>query len=605
MHRFLVCCILAALGFAPPARNAESSQVAGQGCTAFCLARTPSVVVGKNFDWELGTGLLVTHPRNLHRNTFYGNITFNQLATDLPLGGINEAGLVVEELSYSPSRCPDIGDRPAINEFELIQYLLDRCATVGEALQTIGTIAVMCRWMGLHYFLADRSGDVAVLEFLGGKTVIHHGDGLAVPVLANDTYENSVRYLRRHVGFGGDRRETDGPESPERFVRAARRCRDYAEERGEADPVSFAFTALDEVRQDDTMWSIVYDVRNLAVHFRIRGYPGTRIVHLDDLDLANGRRRRVMDLTGELAAGDGSSWVDWAPDVEERLQRKVFDTLGIDIDTEADGEEASISGMQPPIPPDLEVTYVQNAGVKITFGGTSVLVDALFDLTVEPGKPPRLHDHLPPDLVGQLENGLGPVGCVDAVFVTHEHDDHFGIRTARRYLESCDAAGVVCPAGMQDASLPRMTEVDAGAGRAYTASAGPVRYTALGLNHSRGNTSVGVLPHLGYLFYMGPWDVLHLGDAAVSEENLEILNGSVTRGRLVLLIPYWFLTDGDGVRWLRERSGAELIIVLHANRGNRGQVESSAAAVAGTLPQVVVPCDHMQRIDLHEFGGDE
>ena len=44
----------------------------------------------------------------------YGSITFNQYGRELPTGGINEAGLVVESMALSEARYPEPDHRPYI-----------------------------------------------------------------------------------------------------------------------------------------------------------------------------------------------------------------------------------------------------------------------------------------------------------------------------------------------------------------------------------------------------------------------------------------------------------------------------------------------------------
>ena len=303
--------------------STRSIPAARAQCTAFCLRDDLTVIVGKNLDWDCGDGLLVAHPRDAGHGRRFGSVTFNQFGADLPLGGLNEVGLVVEELSYAPTRCPDTEGRPAVNELTWIQHLLDRCGSVDEALGTADTLAVERRRFGLHYLLADRAGDVAVVEFLDGRMVVYRSADLPVPVLANDTYDNSLNYLRRHAGFGGERRETDGPESPERFVRAARGVAAFADGVGAEDPVAHAFAVLQSVRQQDTRWSVVYDARALSVTFRVSVRPGPRTVRLDDLELHRTPRRRVLDLVGTVLPGPSSEWVDWSPEIERRLRARV------------------------------------------------------------------------------------------------------------------------------------------------------------------------------------------------------------------------------------------------------------------------------------------
>ena len=88
-------------------------------CTAFMLRADSKVVTGKNLDWPVGLGSVLLNPVGLSKTAWvsppdkpaawvsrYSSVTFNQFGQEFPLGGMNDAGLVVEELSYWPARYP-------------------------------------------------------------------------------------------------------------------------------------------------------------------------------------------------------------------------------------------------------------------------------------------------------------------------------------------------------------------------------------------------------------------------------------------------------------------------------------------------------------------
>src|SRR5512133_2080891 len=78
-------------------------------CSSFSLSSFKSHCVGKNYDFPIGYGhvsvnkrdlVKVSIPRNDEKKVAwvskYGSITFNQFGKELPNGGMNEAGLVIE-----------------------------------------------------------------------------------------------------------------------------------------------------------------------------------------------------------------------------------------------------------------------------------------------------------------------------------------------------------------------------------------------------------------------------------------------------------------------------------------------------------------------------
>ncbi|MGD2122310.1 MAG: linear amide C-N hydrolase, partial [Gemmatimonadota bacterium] len=265
-----------------------------------------------------------------------GSVTFNQFGWGFPLGGINEAGLVVEELSYSPTQYPPPDSRPALNELQWIQYQLDNSASVSEVLASDTLVRIARFLFGVHYLVADRSGSVAVVEFLDGKRTVYLGEQLPVPVLANDTYENSVRYLHHHEGFGGSRVVSGGPESPERFVRAATLLKGYGAHPGAQAPGDIAFQVLASVKQPDTQWSIVYDQAGREVAFTSASHPSVRTISLDTLDFSCRAEDVVVPISADVAAlgnAAGGPWTarapgPWTPRENGELVGMVFRKLG-------------------------------------------------------------------------------------------------------------------------------------------------------------------------------------------------------------------------------------------------------------------------------------
>src|SRR5262249_56155005 len=91
---------------------------------------------------------------------------------------------------------PAADGRPAVGILEWIQYNLDRHASVAEVVANAEAVRPMSR-VTIHYLVADASGDVATLEYLEGKLVIHRGVTLPVRALTNSTYADSVAAFDR------------------------------------------------------------------------------------------------------------------------------------------------------------------------------------------------------------------------------------------------------------------------------------------------------------------------------------------------------------------------------------------------------------------------
>lgn len=277
-------------------------------CTTFVQKGGGHVYFGRNLDWYWEDGMVVANPRGLQKTAFlmtersparwiskYGSVTFNQFGRELPMGGMNEAGLVVENMQLAGTNYAPPDARPALNLEQWIQYQLDTCQTVAEVLATDRQVRIETPPPPLraeaceHYLICDAAGNCATIEFLGGKTVVHRGAELACPVLANSTYEASTNYLGAHPLASPPPATAADRGSLARFGQAASRTAAYRPSAPAAD-IAYAFATLDGVAQGDaTVWSIVYDVTGRQIHYRTRSNRTTRVIDFKALDFAPGR----------------------------------------------------------------------------------------------------------------------------------------------------------------------------------------------------------------------------------------------------------------------------------------------------------------------------
>ncbi len=315
-----VTCVALALLSSAITRQADA-------CTTFALERGTELVVGKSYDWHTADGLLVVNQRSLAKQALvdpktrlkparwvsrHGSVTFNQYGRELPLGGINERGLVVEIMWLAQARYGETtAARPTVNELQWIQYLLDTTATVREAISAARKLQVAKVYAAVHYLVCDRSGACATFEHIDGQLEIHHGKRLPVRVLTNDTYARSVAYLRRHTGFGGRKPPQRGTASRDRFVRAATEAR--RAQRSGRPLVQAGFDLLQRVQIGTyTKWQIVYQPRRGLVHFRRRGEKSPITIDLGKLSFSCGSGpARVMDLEGTVIGARGR-WTRYA-----------------------------------------------------------------------------------------------------------------------------------------------------------------------------------------------------------------------------------------------------------------------------------------------------
>ncbi|MEN8187799.1 MAG: hypothetical protein ABFR05_11785, partial [Bacteroidota bacterium] len=169
----------------------------------------------------------------------------------------------------------------------------------------------------------DSHGNSAIIEFYEGKSHIYSGDDILYPILSNNTYKNSLKYLKKFRGFGGDLSLSNDNTSGERFVRVASMMQennlmDYE------DLKSVAFNMLSAVEQDDTQWSIVYDIKNLSIHFKTASST-IKIINLDAFDFSCSSPVLAYNVNSKDSKSTDLSFNKFNPVVNTELLMSVFE----------------------------------------------------------------------------------------------------------------------------------------------------------------------------------------------------------------------------------------------------------------------------------------
>ncbi|MDQ1256272.1 MAG: hypothetical protein QG656_868 [Candidatus Hydrogenedentes bacterium] len=304
-------------------------------CTTFCIEHGGRVVFGKNYDWSADDGFVFVNKRNVHKTALamvsaadkraewtskYGSVTFNQYGRELPNGGMNEVGLVVEVMWLSDTEHAPFDDQPAINNLQWVQYQLDNFGTVDQVLQEAVKLRIMNDSPAkIHYLVGDSLGNAASFEVLGGKWVCHNGDTMPVKALTNDTYASSVEAMKGYKGLGGDLPLPQGRDSLARFIRASSMVKGYGP-KNLAPPVQYAFSILDNAAQgDQTKWRIVYDLKARHIHFKTLRAPETREISLKGLDFSCSTPVLLMDMNEDVSGNATGLFQPYTPEANRAL----------------------------------------------------------------------------------------------------------------------------------------------------------------------------------------------------------------------------------------------------------------------------------------------
>ncbi|MER5644144.1 carcinine hydrolase/isopenicillin-N N-acyltransferase family protein [Streptosporangium sp. NPDC002524] len=238
---------------APLGEEELAGRADGWACSLFALGGDRPLF-GRNFDWDPNPALIVhadppdgyasvsvvdlfhliggSAPPDLSAAPDRRRMAHAVLA---PYDGVNEKGLAIGMATSPEGGLPDRSpDRPDVGSVRIIRMMLDKAATVDEAL------AIMRRYdvdftIGpqVHYLIADAAGGSAVVEYAGGRL--------------------NVIDDRMLTNFG-----MTGTSAAQR--RADHRYRTLAEGLPATRDWQGAMGLLRRVAQPHTRWSVVYDL---------------------------------------------------------------------------------------------------------------------------------------------------------------------------------------------------------------------------------------------------------------------------------------------------------------------------------------------------------
>ena len=294
-----------------------------------------SVLVARTMDlYRSDEATILVMPRGVRRQavgpctvapwrTRYGSVSVTAAsvsATD----GLNEKGLVVNQLYLSGTQYEKADDRPTLSNISLVAYVLDNFATVDEAVAGLAkvrilSIEVLGREWPTHLAISDARGDSAIIEFINGQRVIHEGRNFRV--MTNEPrIEDQLQNLGRYITFGGDLPIPGGIDPESRFVRASFFLKSLTKPKTPRMAIAKLFSVIntvvvpfdaeegaDTTASEDkwpTLWTAMADATAKVYYFRSSTNPSLYWVDLKKLNLAPGRKPRQVDAYLPDLAGD-------------------------------------------------------------------------------------------------------------------------------------------------------------------------------------------------------------------------------------------------------------------------------------------------------------
>ncbi|MBO1017881.1 linear amide C-N hydrolase [Achromobacter sp. SD115] len=232
----LACTALAGL-------TALSASSAAWACTRVVFhGAGDQVVTTRSMDWknDITSNLWVlprgmarsgeAGPNSLRWTSRYGSVVtsgYDVSTTD----GVNEAGLSANLLWLAESQYPsfDAQSKPGLTIAAWAQYVLDNYATVKEAVAALeqepytivsDNVPGEDRLTTLHLSISDASGDSAIIEYIGGRQVIHHSRDYQV-MTNSPQFEQQLALDAYWQQIGGTTMLPGTNRAADRFVRAS------------------------------------------------------------------------------------------------------------------------------------------------------------------------------------------------------------------------------------------------------------------------------------------------------------------------------------------------------------------------------------------------
>ncbi len=304
-------------------------------CTTFCFKDGGEWIYGRNYDWYTDACLIMVNKRGMVKTALtrdnpaqwiskYGSITFNQYGREFPLGGMNEAGLIIEIMWLDQTEYPAPDLRNGLSDLQWVQYQLDNFSTVEEVIASDSAVRITSRGSApLHFLACDRTGKAAAIEFLEGEMVVHTGEGLPATALANSTYDSSLRFYEALHIDGTGRMPASADNSLRRFAGAALGVDNWTAE-DSAGAIDHGLAVLMQVSTPMTMFSIVYDPANARIYYHTQMNPNVRYIDCGHFDFSCGSPVKVLDMHSGKAGDATGLFVDYTYDANRALIDRAY-----------------------------------------------------------------------------------------------------------------------------------------------------------------------------------------------------------------------------------------------------------------------------------------
>ena len=299
---------------------------AAMACTRVVYLGNNDVITARSMDWksDVGTNLWIL-PNNVKRNGMagpksiqwtskYGSVVatgYDISTTD----GVNEKGLMANLLWLVESEYPNVqtSKKPPLSISLWAQYVLDNYATVNEAIQALEKepfIVVTDQVPGekrlatLHLSISDATGDSAIIEYINGKQVIHHGRQYQV-MTNSPTFDQQLALNSYWKQIGGTTMLPGTNRASDRFARASFYINAIPKNATPDHSLASVFSVIrntsvpfglnteEEPNISSTRWRTVVDHKRGLYFFESAVSPNVFWVDLNEINFNDGQTKKL------------------------------------------------------------------------------------------------------------------------------------------------------------------------------------------------------------------------------------------------------------------------------------------------------------------------
>ncbi len=287
-------------------------------CSAIVLKKDSRIFLAKNFDWTYREGVIIKNLRGTSKIAYYthsgkqarwtsqyGSVTFNQNGKEMPYGGMNEKGLVVEMLWLESTRYNTHEEKQYVNELEWIQYQLDNYKLVREVIDHLDELKIYPTKGRIHYILTDATGESVIIEYLNGNPIAYKKEANTCQAITNNAVSYSEIYKNQVKGW-----KKNNSVSIYRYYQLEQKIAGLQNTTELNKEAAFDMLKKVTIPKGDfkTMWSIVYDINQKSISFFTDTHQEIKTIDVSQLDFGsnltyfNLNQNELLKLNEELTA---------------------------------------------------------------------------------------------------------------------------------------------------------------------------------------------------------------------------------------------------------------------------------------------------------------